>query len=844
MANQRYGIDLGTTNSVMATYKNGLKFMKNRQGEYLTPSWTTWRDDKWIVGEPAKGIAGLVPQNSVFSAKRLMGRNFSDPKVQKAIPTLPYKVKEGAKDGKCVLIEVDGKDYEPQAIAALVLRKMKEDAEYMQAGAKVEEVVITVPAYFNESQRAATMEAGRRAGLTVLAVLPEPAAAAYAYGTDPEKQDGRMILVYDLGGGTFDVTIIMACDGDFISTGLDGDMWLGGDDFDNCLVKIIGDHLKTKGKDPARSPEAMMQLRNMAEKAKKSLSGMDQTEIQGMIKELDNILLEMKIDRCPKCPKCDELCKVSAEKTGVDSEGENVYEPAAKCPKCGKELSGAAVKKTFEGAIAHLVQRTMDKTEKAMQNAGITADDLQEVLMVGGSTYVPMVQEIVRERFGADKVSFGVDAMQCVAQGAAVYAMKIPPRWKCPNDGTWNELSAKKCSSCGYKPGEKDVVDQTMPSQECPNCGEQMREGKCDKCGHKAGEIISLTAQAYGVELVGNRFGIVIEAGTQYPMVDEKGAVKGVKKRFYTHGDNQQIVDVPVFCGDCEDDVQKNDHMGDVIITLDKPVPKNTEVDVSFALDRSGVLHVTVSCEGKSQAADFDRKGRTGTEAKSVLDRITEIRQKGAAKIKPDAERKLSELQNRAVEVAGNSALLSANKSDEIEKINEELERIRKELGMNEPPPPAWINEAVGSVNLATLAIEKIGGLLDPDVAVELPKLTEALKRAVAAKDQTTAVPLTGKIDEILNDLESIPGKVFNGYLMTFRVRNPAQAEEYRRCLDRLAPQLAKGSFEAEEELDQLLAKISTTMRADGGAESRETNGPVKGITDKNLKGDVFLSDH
>ncbi|HPO16058.1 MAG TPA: Hsp70 family protein, partial [Candidatus Hydrogenedentes bacterium] len=310
----RHGIDLGTTNSVMAMYKSGLKFHRNKQGEYLTPSWVTWRKDSqsWIVGEPAHSISVLSPECSVFSAKRLMGRNFSDPNVQEAIQLLPYKVKQAAEGGKGVLIEVDDKDYEPQDIGALVLGKMKEDLEFLNPNMKMEHVVITVPAYFNQSQHIATMEAGIRAGLTVLALLPEPSAAALAYGIDPDKHDGRTILVYDLGGGTFDVTIIMVDeDGNFITLGLSGDMWLGGNDFDQCLISFIVDHIKkTHKKDPSTQASWMMEITKWAERTKTRLSDMEEVDIQEVLvdRESGNLLVEMKFERSPKCSRCKVRC--------------------------------------------------------------------------------------------------------------------------------------------------------------------------------------------------------------------------------------------------------------------------------------------------------------------------------------------------------------------------------------------------------------------------------------------------------------------------------------------------------------------------------------------------------
>ncbi|HPO16458.1 MAG TPA: Hsp70 family protein [Candidatus Hydrogenedentes bacterium] len=838
----RNGIDLGTTNSVMAMYKGGLKFHRNKQGDYLTPSWATWQKDSesWIVGEPARAISVLAPECSVYSAKRLMGRNFSDPNVQEAIKSLPYKVKEAAAGGKGLLIEIDGKDYEPQDIGALVLGKMKDDYEYLNPNMKMEEAVITVPAYFNQSQHIATMEAGARAGLTVLALLPEPSAAALAFGTDPEKHDGRMILVYDLGGGTFDVTVILVSEGDFVTTGLSGDMWLGGNDFDRCIANFIVEHIKkTHKKDPTERPSSIMEITKWAERTKMRLSDMEEVEIQEVLGDMGNLLVKMKIEKSPKCSQCGERCVVSAKDTGNrDKDGYPIYQAVALCPHCDVEIQGQVVEKTFDGAIMPLVQRTMDLMDKAFANAGITDDDIDEVLMVGGSTFVPLVREKVRERFGPEKVRFDLDPMRCVAQGAAVYATKIPAKVKCLKCGTWNDLGVKECKKCHFVFPTHVMEEAKKQFTECTNCGYPELPPnwtECPKCGLKSGDketggFTGTLAQSYGIGLAGGKLHIIIPAGTNYPMME------GHTEVFQTESDKQRIVDIPVYCGENVDDAAQNDLMGDVIVMLEKPVPKNTDVDVTFAFDRNMTLEVTVEVKGEGKgtraSGQFESAGRSGANAKGVFDRASEIRKRAGARLTPEQQARLQKLETRAVDLAGNETLSSSHKRDEMDAVDEELQKIAAEAGVEEEKPK-WMHEAEGSIAWANLIIHKIGELLDPDIAHELPKLAQSLQRCIDLKDQEKGETLTSRIDEIVQSLDKIPQMAFQAYVATFRIQqwNPAEAEKFRSRLDRLIPDLATGSYEAEEEFERLFAEIMTAVRSGiGGGGGGQGEGPGTGV--------------
>jgi molecular chaperone DnaK len=365
------GIDLGTTNSVVAVMEGGSPKVipASDTGRNITPS--VVEPVKNLVGDVAKRQMILNPKNTISSVKRLMGRRFGDAEVKKTIEMVPYTVKKGAHD--MAIVEVEGKDYTPQEISAFVLRKLKKDAEdYL--GEKVESAVITVPAYFDDNQRAATKQAGEIAGLRVERIINEPTAAALAYGLD--KQNAHTIAVYDLGGGTFDISILELGDGVFEVKATNGDTHLGGDDFDSVIVDYIADEFKKEnGVDLRLDKQALQRLRDAAEKAKIELSSASETEInQPYITQHEGnpLHLTMKLNRAK-----------------------------------------------LEALVEDLIKRTMKPVESALKDAKLTAKDIDEVVLVGGMTRMPKVQEEVKNFFGRDPHK-GVNPDEVVAIGAAI----------------------------------------------------------------------------------------------------------------------------------------------------------------------------------------------------------------------------------------------------------------------------------------------------------------------------------------------------------------------------------------------------------------------------------------
>jgi molecular chaperone DnaK len=574
------GIDLGTTNSCVAVMDGkAAKVIENAEGMRTTPSIVAFSDDgERLVGQPAKRQAVTNPERTIFAVKRLVGRRYDDPMVEKDKKLVPYKIVKASNGDAWV--EADGKTYSPSQVSAFILQKMKETAE-AHLGQKVEQAVITVPAYFNDAQRQATKDAGKIAGLEVLRIINEPTAAALAYGLDKTK--AGTIAVYDLGGGTFDVSVLEIGDGVFEVKSTNGDTFLGGEDFDMRLVSYLADEFqKEQGINLRNDKLALQRLKEAAEKAKIELSSTTQTEIN--------------------------LPFITADASGP------------------KHLTMKLTRAKFEALVDDLIQKTIEPCRKALKDAGLTAGEIGEVVLVGGMTRMPKVQEVVKQLFGKEPHK-GVNPDEVVAIGAAIQA--------------------------GVLQGDvKDVL------------------------------LLDVTPLSLGIETLGGVFTRIIDRNTTIPT--KKSQV------FSTAEDNQNAVTIRVFQGEREMAADNKvlgqfDLMG--IPPSPRGMP---QIEVTFDIDANGIVNVSakdkatgkeqqirIQASGGLSEADIqkmvkdaeanaaeDKKRRAAVDAKNHADALVHSTEKALA----EHGSKVEESERRAIEDAV-SDLKEALKGDDAEAI-------------------------------------------------------------------------------------------------------------------------------------------------------------------------------
>jgi len=581
------GIDLGTTNSCVAIMEGSqAKVLENAEGTRTTPSVVAFTDEKEkLIGQPAKRQAVTNPENTIFAVKRLIGRNFEDPTVKKDIESAPFKIVNSEKGD--AWIEAKGEKYSPSQISAFILQKMKETAE-KYLGQSVTKAVITVPAYFNDAQRQATKDAGKIAGLEVLRIINEPTAASLAYGLD--KKQNKKIAVYDLGGGTFDVSILELGDGVFEVKSTNGDTFLGGEDFDNAVVEyLIGEFKKDSGIDLKSDKLALQRLKEAAEKAKIELSAAEQTDIN--------------------------LPFITADKTGP------------------KHINLKMTRAKLEALVEDLIARTIPPCKTALKDAGVSASDIDEIVMVGGMTRMPKVVSEVKNFFGKEP-NKSVNPDEVVAMGAAIQA--------------------------GVLQGDvKDVL------------------------------LLDVTPLSLGIETLGGVSTKLIEKNTTIPT--KKSQV------FSTAEDNQPAVSIRVLQGEREmatDNKLLGNFELVGIAPAPRGVP---QVEVTFDIDANGIVNVSAKDKGTGkeqkiqiQASgglsdeeiekmvkdaeankEADKKKRESVDVRNQADTLIHSTEKNLK----EHGAKISDAEKKAIE-DGSSALKEALKGEDIEDIKKKTEAL------------------------------------------------------------------------------------------------------------------------------------------------------------------------
>lgn len=571
------GIDLGTTNSVIAAMEGARpRVLETSEGRRSARSMVGVRTrrgregtrSEFLVGDPAWDNWPLDPANTIRSIKRLMGRGFSDGDVQKMTAQCQFRIvppSDGTPDSVRVII--GGIERSPIQVSAMILRKLKEDAE-LRLGAPVTHAVITVPAYFSQIQKAATRKAGVEAGLRVIKILDEPSAAAIAYGMDEDESGAEVLLVYDLGGGTFDISILVVAGGTFTTLRTGGDMWLGGDNFDEALVTYVLDYLREEY--PETDPHApehkrfMVELTRAAQRTKETLSSARSAD-----------LIVAGLLRGP-----DGLIDVNLEVT----------------------------REEYEDLIRPLVTRSVDLVRATLAEADLTAETIDRVLLAGNSTMTPLVQTAVTQVFGAEKILRSIHPKESVALGAAIVAAVLGGQVVCGAPDP--EDPSREC-------GEVNPTDADV----CARCGASLTA--VERAPEPAADLLQFHQPVapfhYGARSAGDHFTVFVRKGDPYPTADPQ------MREFATAVAGARMISIPIFGGDDLECASRNERQGEAFAILPPGLPKGTGVRIRLWLDADGIFRLDAHlADGRDLKPLVVEKGEALDRAIATLERVEE----------------------------------------------------------------------------------------------------------------------------------------------------------------------------------------------------------------------------
>jgi len=755
------GIDLGTTNSVVATVDmGGNRILQNKEAESQTRSVVGFYKGDFLIGAPALRRWPLAAKETIISIKRLMGRAYSDPEVEKIKKWAQYEIIEpsaGTKDSVCV--KLGGKEYFPVDISAMILKKLKEDAEFV-LGDEVTHAVITVPAYFSDPQRAATREAGLKAGLKVMKILDEPTAAAIAFGMDAKEKEAKTVLVYDLGGGTFDVSLLMMAAGAFAQLNLEGNMWLGGDNFDQVIVDhVISQINKEYNINPEENDRFMATLKMEAQKAKEALSSsrIAQIVIPGILQN------------------------DSGEFVDIDTE---------------------LTREQYEEMIQPLIDKTVSLVKKAVENANYELNDIDYVLMAGNSTCIPKVQEAMEQLFGKEKILRKVHPKNSVAIGAAMTAV-IYGGVKCSKCDHDNPIEAEKCENCG-------TALELMEKKICPSCGKSNKKDaeKCEVCGGPFVEINGIKGGIapfhYGVQTAGDTFNVFINKSDRYETLEDKRQVQ----TFFTRFPGQRIISIPVYGGDNLESAAKNVKMGEAFAILPENLPKDTPVQIKLWLNPDGYFDLTAQLEDGRDLNPRILRGGGDQQVIGILMECDNKERKKESILSPKEKERAKEYRDEVLDNLENNKIEDAkNKADEFNGFIEKAGKKRDPL----------LDQAEGLIGYITHIVNRYDWVIG-QIAYDLNNLKGELQEAIRKNDRSI---MESKTKEISAELEKLMQTTLLGAFMAMlgaigamiHPVDPALAQNLREELEGVERVFKTGQPDAMARLNAFSEKVQKIIK-------------------------------
>ncbi|MCZ7647475.1 MAG: Hsp70 family protein [Planctomycetota bacterium] len=735
---RKIGIDLGTTNSVVAVVDGPRpKVLDNREGKPMTRSVVSLKkrrggaETELIVGDVAMDNFELAPRDTIISIKRLMGRSSTDEEVAKVRRSYPYEVESlsaGTKDSICV--RMGGKEYTPVEISALILQKLKSDAEF-RLGEPVSHAVITVPAYFTEIQKDATRKAGQKAGLKVK-IIDEPTAAAIAFGLDAiDTSEPKYVLVYDLGGGTFDISIMIVHSGSFAQMNLEGDMWLGGDDFDQVIVDLATAHVKQEfgiQVDTAdkRYHRFLAALRKASRDSKERLSASDSADLilPSLLQDAENNLIDLELE---------------------------------------------VTRKRYEELIRPLVERSLDLVRKAIENAKLSAEMIDYVLMAGNSTCIPLVQKSMEAMFGSGKVLRNVHPKHCVALGAALMAARFSDD----------------------EPAENGAEEPAAPEIEGPEL-----------------EIHTITQGNFGVQAAGDVFAVFIPKGDPYPTPPEKR----IPQTFATRHANQRIVSFKVYCGENLEQASANEKQGEVFLFLPPGVPKDSRIQVKIWIDRDGIFDFHAQLDGGQELRFLRLTGGEDHKAAEAIETLEQNISEKAAKLTPDQRDQLDTIRNEAFQKMDEKDYEGAKQV--AEKCEEKAAALA--AAHDAGKTVSEVKKAENIASWAELVLRDFGWLLSAGEEQWLKNFIRDM-RALAKENPPDIAERIVQLDKQLDD--TLPGAVHlfmnvrTAINTRIRPQDPGAAANLLREVLEVEKAFRDNAQRAPEMLDALIGKVGDLIK-------------------------------